>query len=92
MTTGGAVTHSEVRALIEEDRPFRSFAKAALVRAARTFAQTAVALIPVGATIEAVDWRLIVGTAALSAVLSLLTSLATGLPEADEGPLGGEGE
>ena len=78
--------------MIEEERPFRSFAKAALIRAARTFAQTAVALIPVGATIEAVDWRLVVGTAALAAVLSILTSLATGLPEADETPLGGDYE
>ena len=78
--------------MIEEERPFRSFAKAALIRAARTFAQTAVALIPVGATIEAVDWRLVVGTAALAAVLSILTSLATGLPEADEKPLGGDYE
>jgi len=64
--------------------------KAAGVRALKTFAQAAIALIPAGVTIEAIDWRVVLGTAALAAVLSLLTSIA-GLPEVDgTGPLGGE--
>ena len=54
--------------------------KAAGVRALRTFAQTAVALLPAAATIESVDWRVVASTAALAAVASLLTSLA-GIPE-----------
>ena len=54
--------------------------KAAGVRALRTFAQTAVALLPAAATIESVDWRVVFSTAALAAVASLLTSLA-GIPE-----------
>ncbi len=54
--------------------------KAAAVRAMRTFAQTAVALLPAAATIESVDWRVVASTAALAAVASLLTSLA-GIPE-----------
>ena len=56
--------------------------KAAGVRALRTFAQTAVALLPAAATIESVDWRVVASTAALAAVASLLTSLA-GIPEED---------
>ena len=54
--------------------------KAAGIRAIKTFCQTAVALLPVAATIESVDWRVVASTAALAAVASLLTSLA-GIPE-----------
>ena len=56
--------------------------KAALVRAIKTIAQTAVAMIPVAVTITQVDWLNVAGTAALAGVLSLLTSIA-GLPEVD---------
>ena len=56
--------------------------KAALVRALRTVAQTALAMIPVAVSITAVDWLNVVGTAALAGVLSLLTSVA-GLPEVE---------
>ena len=54
--------------------------KAAVVRAVKTVAQTAVAMIPVAAMITAVDWKCVIGTAALAGVVSVLTSLA-GLPE-----------
>lgn len=54
--------------------------KAASIRAVKTTAQTAVAMLPAAATITAVDWTTVVGTAALAGVASLLTSLA-GLPE-----------
>lgn len=57
--------------------------KAAGIRAVRTFAQAAIAMIPVGITIDAVDWYIVLGTAALAAVLSMLTSLA-GLPELED--------
>ena len=57
--------------------------KAASIRAAKTMAQTAVAMLPAAATITAVDWRTVVGTAALAGVASILTSLA-GLPELDK--------
>lgn len=56
--------------------------KAAGVRAVKTVAQTAVALIPAAVTITQVDWKVVVGTALLSGVTSILTSLA-GLPEAE---------
>ena len=59
--------------------------KASLVRAVKTAAQSAVAAIGTTVlTIGQVDWRIIGGTAALSAVLSLLTSVA-GIPEVDDG-------
>lgn len=61
---------------------FRKWAKAAGIRALKTIAQTAVAMIPASATIAAVDWRVVVSTAALAGIVSILTSLA-GLPEVD---------
>lgn len=61
----------------------RQWWKAAGIRAIRTVCQTAVALIPASATIEAVDWRVVIGTALLAGVCSILTSVA-GLPEVEE--------
>lgn len=58
--------------------------KAAAIRATKTAAQTAVAMIPAAAMIQQVDWMAVVGTAALAAVVSLLTSIA-GLPEVKDG-------
>lgn len=59
------------------------WAKAAGIRAVKTVAQTALALIPAGVTIEAVDWKIVLSTAILSGILSLLTSLA-GIPEVED--------
>lgn len=64
-------------------RDWKKWAKAAGVRAVKTMAQTAVALLPAAATITAVDWKTVAGTAALAGVASLLTSVK-GLPEEDE--------
>ncbi len=50
------------------------------VRAVKTMAQTAVAMIPVAVTVAQVDWRAVAGTAVLAGISSVLTSLA-GLPE-----------
>ncbi len=61
----------------------RKWLKAAGIRAGKTMAQTAVALLPAAATITAVDWVTVIGTAALAGVVSLLTSVA-GLPEVKE--------
>ena len=57
--------------------------KAAGVRAIKTFAQAAVAMIGTSVVISDVNWQVAIGAAALAAVLSLLTSLA-GLPEVDD--------
>lgn len=61
----------------------RKWLKAAGIRAGKTMAQTAVALLPAAATITEVDWVTVIGTAALAGVASLLTSVA-GLPEVKE--------
>jgi hypothetical protein len=63
------------------------FARAALVRAVKTVAQTAIAMIPASMMIQEVDWITVVSTSALAGVVSILTSIATDLPEA---PKGGE--
>lgn len=54
--------------------------KAAGIRAGKTVAQAALALLPAAATIGDVDWKTVVGTAALAGVISILTSVA-GIPE-----------
>lgn len=54
--------------------------KAALMRAIKTIAQTAVATIGTTAVFAEVDWIVVGGSALLAGVLSILTSLA-GLPE-----------
>lgn len=60
----------------------KKWAIAAAIRAVKTFAQTAVAMIPVAVTISQVDWKVVLGTAALAAVTSILTSVA-GIPEVE---------
>ena len=61
-------------------KKYKAWAKAAGIRAVETMAQTAVAMLPAAATITAVDWKTVAGTAALAGVASLLTSVK-GLPE-----------
>ena len=61
------------------------FARAALIRAMRTMAQTALATLPTAAMISEVDWMVVLQISALSGVVSVLTSIATGLPEVDNG-------
>lgn len=64
--------------------PVKTWTKAALIRATKTAAQTAVALIGTGAVgILDVDWKAVVSAAVLAAVVSLLTSTA-GLPEVSD--------
>jgi len=59
---------------------WKNWLRAAGIRAVKTVAQTAVALIPAAVSITAVDWAAVAGTALAAGVLSLLTSLG-GLPE-----------
>lgn len=61
----------------------KEFWKAALIRAVRTIAQTAIATIGTTAVIEQVNWIAVLSASALAGVLSVLTSVGTGLPEVD---------
>ena len=62
---------------------WKTWIKAAAVRAVKTIAQTAVATIGTTAVMSEVDWMMVASASALAGVLSLLTSLA-GLPECKE--------
>lgn len=59
----------------------KSFLKAAGIRAVRTVAQTAVAVIGTSAMMEQVNWWAVLSASVLAGILSILTSVATGLPE-----------
>lgn len=61
---------------------FLKWLKAAGIRALKTVAQTAVATIGTTAVLSEVDWKIVVSSAVLAGILSLLTSVA-GLPEVD---------
>lgn len=63
-------------------RDWKKWGRAAGIRAVKTMAQTAAAMLPAAATITAADWKAVAGTAALAGVASILTSLK-GLPETE---------
>ena len=63
---------------------FKTWIKAAGIRAIKTIAQTAVATIGTAAVLDEVNWVMVVSAAVLSGVISLLTSVA-GLPELNTG-------
>lgn len=63
----------------------KDFVKAAAIRAVRTFAQAAAAAIGTSALLSDVDWLAVLSVASLSAILSILTSIITDLPEAPKG-------
>lgn len=62
----------------------KEFWKAALIRAIRTICQTAIATIGTTAVIQEVNWLLVLSSSALAGLLSILNSIATGLPEVDK--------
>jgi len=62
------------------NRNWKSWSKAAAVRAVKTIAQTAVATIGTSAVIDDVNWLVVCSASAVSGILSVLTSIA-GLPE-----------
>ena len=65
-------------------KDWKKFIIAALIRALRTLAQTAVATIGTSALLSEVNWIAVASASVLAAALSILTSIATGLPEVDK--------
>ena len=63
---------------------WKEWIKAALIRAIRTCAQTFVGFIAVGAALEEIQWLRALSVSGAACVLSILTSLATGLPEVEK--------
>lgn len=67
-------------------RDWKKFLIAALIRAVRTFAQTFVSMIAVGAAFSEIEWLRVLSVSGVAFVLSIMTSLATGLPEVETKP------
>lgn len=67
----------------ENIQELRKWIKCAGIRAIKTVAQTALAMIPVGININEIGWGTVIGTSILAGILSILTSVA-GLPEVRE--------
>ena len=63
----------------------KDFFRAALIRAVRTIAQTAIAMIGTSAVLEEVNWWAVLSASVLAGILSILTSIITDLPEAPKG-------
>ena len=65
----------------------KKWIKAAGIRALKTVAQTAVAIIGTSVVISEVNWIAVISASALAGLLSILTSIA-GLPELKNGDNG----
>jgi hypothetical protein len=62
---------------------WKTWGRAAGIRAVKTVAQTAIATIGTSAVLGDVNWTMVISASVLAGVLSLLTSVA-GLPECKE--------
>ena len=69
---------------VKSDITLGVFWKAAGIRALRTFCQVAISTIGTTALIEQVNWLVVGSASLLAAILSVLTSIVTGLPEMEE--------
>lgn len=69
---------------IKNDVTSISFWKDAGIRALRTFCQVAIATIGTTALFQDVDWAVVASASFLAAILSVLMSIATGLPETED--------
>lgn len=61
----------------------KQWIKAAAVRAVKTMAQSAIAMIGTSVVLSDIDWKLVLSASIVAGILSILTSLA-GLPEVPE--------
>ncbi len=63
---------------------FKQWLKAAGIRAVKTMAQTAIATIGSAVVLSELNFGVVLSASVLAGGLSMLTSVATGLPELDE--------
>jgi len=61
----------------------KDFLKKAGIRALRTVCQTAIATIGTSAVMSDVNWPVVLSASLLAGILSILTSIVTGLPEVE---------
>lgn len=66
-----------------DDLQNKEFWKATAIRAIKTICQTAIATIGTATLISEVNWLVVLSASLLSGILSVLTSIVTGLPEVD---------
>lgn len=69
---------------IKKDISNKSFWKATAIRAIKTICQTAIATIGTASIMSDVNWAVVASASLLAGILSVLTSIVTGLPEVDE--------
>ena len=68
---------------IKKDISNKNFWRATAVRAIKTIGQTAIATIGTASIMSEVNWKIVISASILSGILSILTSIVTGLPEVD---------
>lgn len=61
----------------------KDFVKKAGIRALRTVCQTAIATIGTASVMSEVNWLFVLSASLLAGILSILTSIVTGLPEVE---------
>jgi hypothetical protein len=69
---------------IKKDISNKSFWKATAIRAIKTICQTAIATIGTASIMSDVNWAVVASASLLAGILSVLTSIVTGLPEVDD--------
>lgn len=62
---------------------WKKWLKAAAIRSLKTFAQSMLGGIAIGAAVSEINWKYVASVAVVAAILSMLTSVA-GLPEVEE--------
>lgn len=62
----------------------KKFLKCVLIRAIKTMCQTAIGIIGASTLISEVNWLTCLSAVGMSGILSILTSVVGGLPEADK--------
>ena len=61
-----------------------NFIKCALIRAIRTMCQTAIGVIGASTLLSEVHWLTLLSATLMAGILSILTSVVSGLPEVDK--------